>query len=289
MSNDYLVDTDWLAARLQDTNLRIVDLRGRLLWEKRNEGPPWKSARDDYEKSHIPGALYLDFSTDLVDSEVAVPLQVASFEKLRGVFEKNGIGDEHMVIAYDADRSVFAARLWWIFRLCGHANIRILDGAWPKWTSEGRPVSAKTPAYPESSFSINPDEKLRATVDDVLHSLRTGTHLLLDARIRKDYLGNPKWAERGGHIPGALNIAGGELLERDGTFRPVSELRKLVDASVQSSELPVITYCGLGLSATALAFALDMLGIRDVSVFDGSWAEWGAREDLPRIAAEDDT
>jgi len=99
MSNDYLVDTDWLAARLQDTKLRIVDLRGHLLWEKRNEGPPWKSARDDYERSHIPGAIYLDFSTDLVDYDAAVPLQVAPFEKLREVFEKNGIGDEHLVMA----------------------------------------------------------------------------------------------------------------------------------------------------------------------------------------------
>jgi len=289
MSNDYLVDTDWLAARLQDTKLRIVDLRGHLLWEKRNEGPPWKSARDDYERSHIPGAIYLDFSTDLVDYDAAVPLQVAPFEKLREVFEKNGIGDEHLVIAYDADRSVFAARLWWIFRLCGHTNIRILDGGWPKWTSEDRPVSVKTPVYPESSFTIDPDTKLRATVDDVFQSVGTGTHLLLDARVRKDYLGNPKWAERGGHIPGALNVPGGELLNSDGTFRSISELRHLVNTSVQSSELPMITYCGLGLSATALAFALEMLGFQNVSVFDGGWAEWGARDDLPSVSAGDGT
>lgn len=289
MSKEHLVSTDWLAGRLGDTNLRVVDLRGHLLWEKRIEGPPWKSARDEYEKSHIPGAIYLDFSTDLVDPEDAVPLQVASFEQLRRVFENNGIGDEHLVIAYDADRSVFAARLWWIFRLCGHTNIRILDGGWPKWTSEGRPVSAKAPAYPESTFTIIPDPKLRATIDDIPQSQSRKTHLLLDARTRRDYLGNPKWAKRGGHIPGALNISGGDLLNSDGTFRPLSELRQLVEVNIQSSELPLITYCGLGLSATALAFALDMLEFRNVSVFDGSWAEWGAREDLPSIVVGDGT
>lgn len=281
MSSGHLVSTEWLAARLDDPTTRIVDVRGHLRWEQRDKVAPWQSARTDYEAAHIPGSVYLDFTSDLVDLDDPVPLQVAPFGKLQQVLGDKGIGDKHLVVAYDADRSIFATRLWWIFRLCGHTNIRVLNGGWPRWQREGRSVSSECPSYPPAKFTIRPRQEYRADIDDIRGSLGRSEFALLDARANEDYLGNPKWSDRGGHIPGAINLPASTLLNADGTFRSIAELRGLVNARHVPSTARAVTYCGLGLAATAVAFALDMLGFRDVTVFDGSWAEWGARKELP--------
>lgn len=281
MSEAHLVSTEWLNARLEDPAVRIVDVRGHLLWEQRDRGTPWRNARSDYASAHIPGAVYLDFASDLVDLDNPVPLQVAPFGKLQQVLADKGIGDEHMVVAYDADRSIFATRLWWIFRLCGHGNIRVLDGGWPKWQRERRRTSFDPPSYPPAAFTACARCQYRSDIDEVRRILGASNAVLLDARAVEDFSGKPKWAARGGHIPGALNLPASTLLRGDGTFKCIAELRDLVDACRLPRDAPVIAYCGLGLASTAVAFALDMLGFQDVRVFDGSWAEWGSREDLP--------
>lgn len=281
MSAAHLVSTEWLASRLDDPAIRIVDMRGHLRWEQRDRAAPWQSARRDYETAHIPGSVYLDFTSELVDLKDPVPLQVAPFGKLQEVLSDKGIGNEHLVVVYDADRSIFATRLWWIFRLCGHSNIRVLDGGWLNWQREGRPVSSASPNYPPAEFTIQARQEYRSDIDDISRSLRRSDFTLLDARAKEDFLGNPKWSDRGGHIPGAINLPASTLLNPDGTFRSLVELRGLLSARHVPHGAHVVTYCGLGLAATAVAFALDMLGFRDVSVFDGSWAEWGSRKELP--------
>lgn len=281
MPNEHLVSSEWLENHLGDADLRIVDVRGHLRWETRHRGRPWEGARRDYEASHIPGAIFLDFSEDLVDPSDSVPLQVASCARLAQVFGCAGIGDSHLVVAYDSDRSIFATRLWWIFKLCGRSNIRVLDGGWPKWRDEDRPVSNEAPDHEATTFSTDPQPQFRVDIDCVAHATGDGATTIVDARARRDYMGEPKWADRGGHIPGALSIPGTEFLRDDGTFRTVDELRATVDESDIPADGDIIVYCGLGLSATALAFVLDMLSYPNVSVYDGSWAEWGAREDLP--------
>jgi len=186
-----------------------------------------------------------------------------------------------LVVAYDADRSMFASRLWWIFRLCGHSNIRLLDGGWRKWHSEHYPVTSHVPDYPVATFTVRANGTCRTDIDELLRGLGHPGLTLLDVRPAQNFLGVPKWAKRGGHIPGAISLPASTLLNADGTFKSVAELREIMNACGVPSDVRAVTYCGLGLAATAVAFALDMLGFRDVSVFDGSWAEWGSREELP--------
>lgn len=281
MKSEHLVSTEWLADHLGDPELRIVDMRGHLSWESRGYGAPWKSGRADYEKGHVPGAVHLDFATDLVNTDDPIPLQVAPSKALARVFGSTGIGDSHTVIAYDSDRSVFATRLWWIFRLCGHTNVRVLDGGWPKWSREGRPVSRNVPEFQAAVFTADSRPRHRVQIEAVLEAMKGSGATLVDARAPRDYMGEPKWAERGGHIPGALNLPAANLLGTDGTFRPAEEIRAIVEEARLPRQGDIITYCGLGLSATALAFALDILAYPCVSVYDGSWAEWGGRSDLP--------
>jgi thiosulfate/3-mercaptopyruvate sulfurtransferase len=142
-------------------------------------------------------------------------------------------------------------------------------------------VNSETPHNPPAKFTLQAHKQYRSDIAEIRRSLRRSDVTLLDARANEEFRGKPKWSDRGGHIPGAINLPASTLLNADGTFRSIAQLRDLVNARHLPSDARVVTYCGLGLAATAVAFALDMLGFRSVSVFDGSWAEWGSRKELP--------
>ncbi|MFV9506883.1 MAG: sulfurtransferase [Oscillochloridaceae bacterium umkhey_bin13] len=279
-----LVSTDWLAEHLHHPQVRVVDMRGTVLPPTAPK-PHYFGRRDDYLTSHIPGAVYLDWTTDLVDLDDPVLVQVAPPAKIAQVLGDLGIGDDTLVIAYDDWYSMFAGRLLWVLRYYGFEQARVLNGGLIKWQAEGRPLTAELPAHPPATFTPQPQPALRKSADQILAALGSDT-LLIDARSAKEYRGEESRAVRCGHIPGAVNVFYQSLLSaEDHTYATPDELRARFAAAGIAldtlDEREVVAYCNGGVSATPAALALELATGKRVSLYDGSWNEWGNDEAKP--------
>src|SRR5438876_5054367 len=169
--SQFLVETSWLAEHLNDPHIRIVDMRGYVRKVERNgvQNAQYVGARDEYEQGHIPGAVYIDWSSDIIDLDDAVKAQVAPAARFAEVIGSLGIGDQHLVVAYDAHPSAqFATRLWWALNYYGHDQVVVLNGGWNKWRRENLPVERSIPSYPSAIFTPVAQPQLRATAQDVL-------------------------------------------------------------------------------------------------------------------------
>lgn len=285
LRGEHLVETDWLAEHLGDPGIRIVDMRGEV--QSQTDETGYQTARytgrwDQYAAGHIPGAIYLDWTSDLIDENDPVPAQAAPPEKLARVLGERGIGDEHLVIAYDDHgASQFATRLWWLFRLYGHTNCRVLNGGWSKWRAEGRPETAELPAFPPATFTPQIDGEWRKTAEEVLARLHAPEVTLIDARDEGQYTGRIRRGIRGGRIPGAMSFPRERLIRPDRTFADPETIRETVGEVGIAPEREVVAYCNGGVAATSVLFALSMLGYPRLSNYDGSWNEWNRREELP--------
>jgi thiosulfate/3-mercaptopyruvate sulfurtransferase len=273
---DLLVEPDWLERRLGEPDLRIVDAS----WYLPETG---RDARAEYSEAHVPGAVYLDLSTDLADEGAAVRNTIAPPEKLASVLSRAGIGSDHRVVVYDRLGGYSAGRVWWALRYAGHDRVALLDGGLPRWVAEGRAVSREPPAHAPARFEPRPRSRWIRTRAEVLEALRSGAATLVDARSAERFRGTGVEHTRyRGHIPGARSVPYSENLA--GTplvFREPHELRKLYDEAGVPFDAPVITYCGSGVTASLTAFVLTYLGHSRVSLYDGSWAEWGDIDGLP--------
>jgi thiosulfate/3-mercaptopyruvate sulfurtransferase len=279
-----VVSTEWLAAHLGDPRLRVVDVRGKIL--PPGSHPRYLPKRAEYDASHIPGAVFVDWTRDIVDPADPVPVQLAKADAFAARMEQLGVGDDTLVVAYDDYAHVLSGRLAWALRYYGHDAVRILDGGWGRWTAEGRPVSGDVPpAYPRARFTPRPRPALRRTADEVEGALRDPRVLLVDARPPDQFEGRASAARRAGHIPGARNVHYARLVDpATGKFRPPGELaRVFAECGVDVANLPseVIVYCNGGVSCTVPLAALRMLGREDVAVYDGSWNEWGNDDRRP--------
>jgi thiosulfate/3-mercaptopyruvate sulfurtransferase len=198
---------------------------------------------------------------------------------------KLGLGDGVRIVVYDGMGLFSAARVWWMFRYFGHEDVAVLDGGLPKWRAEGRPLESLSPMPRDRHFTARVNGLLVRDFDQVKANIGSGREQVLDARSAGRYAGSepePRAGLRGGRIPGSLNLPFNELVEPEtGTMKPADALRQAYEAAGVDFNRPVITSCGSGVTASALTLGLYLLGHRDVSVYDGSWSEWGSREDAP--------
>lgn len=282
-----LVETDWLQESLEDPGLRVVDIRGYVRKTDLGGGhqkAEYLAAREEYDEAHIPGAVYVDWTGDITDPKNPVPAQLASPGRFSRLMSSLGIGDETRVIVYDHAGGQFATRLWWALTYYGHEKVSILDGGWKKWTSEDRPTTDEVPSPEPTTFTPRSRPDWRTDAEGVLAAADKGV-LVLDARDEGQYTGKT-WRGEGwaGHIPGAVHLHADSLMDSEkGTFLTDTELEeKLREAGVpEDKEEPVVAYCNGGVAATVPLFALRKLGYRNLANYDGSWNEWGIREDLP--------
>jgi thiosulfate/3-mercaptopyruvate sulfurtransferase len=270
-----LVSTDWLAAHLQDPDLRIVDASWYLPEMERD-------ARAEYDAAHIPGARFFDID-DVSDHRSSLPHMAPPPEKFMSRLRSMGVGDGHQVVVYDGAGLFSAARVWWLFRLMGKQDVAVLDGGLPKWRAEGRPLEDLPPVVRDRHMTAQRQAHLVRDVTQVAQAAKLGDWQIVDARSPARFRGEeaePRPGLRAGHIPGAVNLHYRTLLAEDGTLKPEAELRATFAAAGVDLDRPVITTCGSGVTAAIVLLALARLGHSRHSLYDGSWAEWGMYPDL---------
>ncbi len=272
-----LVDGEWLAQQLGAPDLRLFDASWYLPGEQQD-------ARSLYLSAHLPGARFFDIDR-VADTESALPHMAptpARFEHLIGAL---GVGNEDRVVFYDQKGIFSAARGWWLMRLFGHQQTAVLDGGLPKWRREGRSVSAgeESPARP-ASFRASYHARYLRGLGDVLANISQPQELLLDARSAERFharVPEPRAGMRGGHIPGSRNLPYGDLLDNGETLLAPERLRQRFAAAGVGPDSAVVTSCGSGLTAAVLSLGLVVADLPAGALYDGSWAEWGGREDTP--------
>jgi thiosulfate/3-mercaptopyruvate sulfurtransferase len=262
---ELLVDTAWLAARLDDPNVRIVDLRPR-----------------GYAEGHIPGAVWLD--NNAIRLANRPPAFLPTADEFADLMAQLGISNTTRVIAYDERGGIYAARLWWILNHFGHSNVALLDGGWTAWTAESRPVNASTPAPARGRFQARPGTVKVATADHVRQAINSKTRLI-DARTAGEIEGKDlRGIKRGGFIESSVPVYWEDTLDPvSKRFKSAADIERLYRTRGIQATDEVITYCQIGMRASHNLFTLALIGhdLTKLANYYGSWEEWGNREDTP--------
>jgi thiosulfate/3-mercaptopyruvate sulfurtransferase len=242
-----------------------------------------RDARAEFREAHVPGAVFFDID-EIADRSSRLPHMLPSASEFARQVGALGIGSDDLVVAYDARGVVSAARVWWTFRAMGHARVAVLDGGLRKWRAEGRTLETGEPAPAPRRFRARARPALVRTLAQMRANLSKRREQVLDARSAGRFAGTepePRAGLRGGHIPGSLNLPYESLYRPDGSLLPPDALGARVRQSGLDLGRPVVTTCGSGVTASVLALGLHVLGRKTVPVYDGSWSEWGGRDDTP--------
>jgi len=276
-TDDPLVSTDWLAARIDDPNVKIIDATFKL-------PGVMPLPIDDYLAAHIPGAVFFDVDA-ISDHDNPRPHMFPDAAQFARDIAGLGISTGDIVVAYDSGSWVAAPRAWWMFLSFGYSNVRVLDGGLKKWTQEGRPTHSGRVTPKPGNFTAKLDPGYIRSQAQVLANIGTRAEQLVDARPRGRFEGTapePRPDSRSGHIPGSRNVPYAELFDvGTGAMKPLDDLRKaFADAGIDMTK-PIVTTCGSGVSALVLTLALYRLGVRGSALYDGSWSEWGLPDGPP--------
>jgi thiosulfate/3-mercaptopyruvate sulfurtransferase len=271
---EVLVDTQWVEDHLKDPKVRVAEVD--------------YDPKANYKLGHIPGAVLFDWKEDINDP---LTRNIFSKQSCEDLLQRAGISNDMTLILYGDFNNWFAAFAFWVFKYYGYDDIRLMNGGRKKWLEEDRPLSKDIPEYPKGNFkAAEPDKSIRVFLNYVRDSLGSSQKVLIDVRSPKEFTGEilapPEYptehAQRGGHIPGALNIPWSQAVSEDGTFKSTEELKKLYESKGITSDKEVITYCRIGERSSHTWFVLKyLLGYPDVKNYDGSWTEWGNMIDNP--------
>lgn len=271
---EILVDTQWVEDHLKDPKVRVAEVD--------------YDPKANYKLGHVPGAVLFDWKEDINDP---LTRNIFSKQSCEDLLQRAGISNDMTLILYGDFNNWFAAFAFWVFKYYGYDDIRLMNGGRKKWLEEDRPLSKDIPEYPKGNFkAAEPDKSIRVFLNYVRDSLGSSQKVLIDVRSPKEFTGEilapPEYptehAQRGGHIPGALNIPWSQAVSEDGTFKSTEELKKLYESKGITSDKEVIAYCRIGERSSHTWFVLKyLLGYPDVKNYDGSWTEWGNMIDNP--------
>ncbi len=273
----FVVSADWLQAELGKADLRVLDASFYLPAQKRD-------AYAEYAAGHIPGAIRFD-QDKIADHSTNLPHTIPSPDYFAAEAGKLGISENDRIVVYDGIGMFASPRVWWLFRVMGAKNVFVLDGGLDGWKAEGRPLETEVPHHAPATFKTNYDASRVVHLEQMRDIVAGGALQIADARSAGRFAAaepEPRAGMRSGHMPGARSLPSG-VFANQGRFKSLPELKQTIeDAGIDLSK-PVVTSCGSGITAAIITLALESLGHTDNKLYDGSWSEWGSREDTPVV------
>jgi len=273
MTSHNFVTTEWLAAHLGEPGLGLIDASWHL-------PPTGRNGAAEFRAGHIPGAVFFDIDA-IADTSSGLPHMLPDPVAFSSAVRKLGPGDGMHMVVYDAHGLFAAARVWWTLRAFGASDVKILEGGLPKWVSEGRALEDGPAERQPRHFSARLDHSVVASLSDVRRALSGSATQVVDARPADRFRGDapePRAGLKSGHMPGSLNVPFVEIVEH-GKLKSHDVLAAILSAHGVDLSKPIITTCGSGVTAAILGLAVEEAGGRVAGLYDGSWAEWGGRDD----------
>ncbi len=276
-NQDRLVSTEWLAERLDDPDLVVIDASYYLPMEN-------KQARGDYEAEHLPGAVFFDID-EISDPDSQLPHMLPSTARFDELVGALGIHNDDQLVVYDRRGMMSAPRVWWTFKAMGHGPVALLDGGLEKWRREQRPLDSGSVERAPRRYTARLNAARVRDINALRTNLDSGKEQVIDARAADRFAGTAPelWpGRRQGHIPGSLNLPWNDLVDAEsGTFKPLADIRRKFAKAGVDPQRPVVTTCGSGITAAVLSFGLHLAGHEKSALYDASWSEWGLPGDTP--------
>jgi thiosulfate/3-mercaptopyruvate sulfurtransferase len=278
----FVVSADWLQGELGKPDLRVLDASFYLPAQNRD-------ADAEYASGHIPGAIRFD-QDKIADHSTGLPHTIPSPDYFADEAGKLGISETDRIVVYDGIGMFASPRVWWLFRVMGAKNVFVLDGGLDGWKAEGRPLETDVPNYKPTTFTTNYDAGRVVSLETMRDIVSSGALQIADARSAGRFAATepePRAGMRSGHMPGARSLPSG-VFANQGRFKSLPELKQTIESAGIDLSKPVVTSCGSGITAAIITLALESIGHTDNKLYDGSWSEWGSRDDTPVVTGPPD-